>query len=112
VRFKRPSKVFHDMVASGGVRILRLPGAVPFDRGVPLIANGHEEERQQPAGYAVSRTLPREPLRRSRNSRFSFAYLTRNGLSHIHRRRVASDIWRADPSFRERYLDCFFYRLG
>jgi glc operon protein GlcG len=39
VRFKRPSKVFQDMVAGGGagLRILRLPGAVPFDGGVPLM---------------------------------------------------------------------------
>jgi glc operon protein GlcG len=41
VRFKRPSKVFQDMVASGGsgLRILRLPGAVPFDGGIPLIVH-------------------------------------------------------------------------
>ena len=39
VRFKRPSKVFQDMVGSGGagLRILRLPGAVPFDGGVLLM---------------------------------------------------------------------------
>jgi len=42
VRFKRPSKVFQDMVASGGagLRALRLSGAVPFDGGIPLLVNG------------------------------------------------------------------------
>ncbi len=42
VRFKRPSKVFQDMVASGGagLRALRLTGAVPFDGGIPLIVHG------------------------------------------------------------------------
>jgi uncharacterized protein GlcG (DUF336 family) len=42
VRFKRPSKVFQDLVAGGGngLRILRLPGAVPFEGGIPLIIDG------------------------------------------------------------------------
>jgi glc operon protein GlcG len=42
VRFKRPSKAFQDLVAGGGVglRILRLPGAVPFEGGIPLIIDG------------------------------------------------------------------------
>jgi len=41
-RFKRPSKVFQDMVAGGGagLRILRLTGAAPFEGGVPLIIDG------------------------------------------------------------------------
>jgi glc operon protein GlcG len=42
VRFKRPSKVFQDTVAGGGtgLRVLRLPGAVPLEGGVPLIVEG------------------------------------------------------------------------
>jgi glc operon protein GlcG len=42
VRFKRSSKVFQDLVAGGGngLRILRLPGAVPFEGGIPLIIDG------------------------------------------------------------------------
>lgn len=40
--FKRPTKVFEDAVAKGGVgvRILRLEGAVPLEGGVPLISEG------------------------------------------------------------------------
>jgi len=39
VRFKRPSKAFQDVVAGGGVglRVLRLPGAVPLEGGIPLM---------------------------------------------------------------------------
>jgi glc operon protein GlcG len=42
VRFKGPSKAFQDLVAGGGagLRILRLPGAVPIEGGVPLVAEG------------------------------------------------------------------------
>ena len=42
VRFKRPSKAFQDQVASGGsgLRILRLPGAVPLEGGIPLVIDG------------------------------------------------------------------------
>jgi glc operon protein GlcG len=41
-KFKRPSKAFQDLVAGGGagLRILRLPGAVPFEGGIPLITEG------------------------------------------------------------------------
>lgn len=40
--FKRPSKVFQDVLAAGGVglRILGLEGAVPVDGGVPLLMDG------------------------------------------------------------------------
>jgi uncharacterized protein GlcG (DUF336 family) len=40
--FKRPTKAFQDIVASGGVglRILGLEGAVPVDGGVPLMLDG------------------------------------------------------------------------
>jgi uncharacterized protein GlcG (DUF336 family) len=39
--FKRPSKVFEDLVAGGGngLRFLDLPGAMPIGGGVPLIVN-------------------------------------------------------------------------
>jgi uncharacterized protein GlcG (DUF336 family) len=40
--FKRPTKVFQDIVAGGGngLRILRLEGAVPIEGGVPLVMEG------------------------------------------------------------------------
>jgi len=40
--FKRPTKVFQDIVAGGGngLRILRLEGAVPIEGGVPLLMDG------------------------------------------------------------------------
>jgi len=40
--FKRPTKAFQDVVASGGagLRILSLQGAVPIEGGVPLVMNG------------------------------------------------------------------------
>lgn len=40
--FRRPSKVFQDVVASGGagLRILNLPAGAPFNGGLPLIVNG------------------------------------------------------------------------
>jgi len=40
--FKRPTKVFQDIVAGGGsgLRILRLEGAVPIEGGVPLVMDG------------------------------------------------------------------------
>jgi glc operon protein GlcG len=42
VLFRRPTKVFEDVLAGGGVglRILTLPGAVPIEGGVPIIAGG------------------------------------------------------------------------
>jgi glc operon protein GlcG len=40
--FKRPTKVFQDIVAGGGsgIRILGLEGAVPVEGGVPLVMDG------------------------------------------------------------------------
>lgn len=40
--FKRPTKVFEDLVANGGVglRILSLPGAVPLEGGEPIMFQG------------------------------------------------------------------------
>ena len=40
--FRRPSKVFEDLVAQGGIglRTLALPGAAPFEGGVPIVSDG------------------------------------------------------------------------
>jgi uncharacterized protein GlcG (DUF336 family) len=38
--FKRPSKAFEDVVLSGKVQTLKLPGAVPLEGGVPLLVEG------------------------------------------------------------------------
>jgi glc operon protein GlcG len=40
--FKRPTKVFQDILAAGGdgLRVLALEGAVPVEGGVPLIVDG------------------------------------------------------------------------
>lgn len=40
--FKRPTKVFEDVVANGGpgLRVLAIPGAFPIEGGEPIIVNG------------------------------------------------------------------------
>ena len=40
--FKRPTKAFQDVIASGGegLRILGLPGAIPVEGGIPLVVDG------------------------------------------------------------------------
>jgi glc operon protein GlcG len=40
LNFKRPTKAFEDVVAGGRNAILSLPGVVPVEGGVPLMANG------------------------------------------------------------------------
>jgi uncharacterized protein GlcG (DUF336 family) len=42
VAFRRPTKVFQDLVAQGGanLRLLRLTGANPLDGGLPIVADG------------------------------------------------------------------------
>jgi glc operon protein GlcG len=42
ILFKRPTKSFDDAVVAGGggLRILKLPGAMPIEGGIPLIENG------------------------------------------------------------------------
>jgi glc operon protein GlcG len=42
VAFKRPTKAFEDVLASGGagLRVLRLPGALPLEGGIPLLLDG------------------------------------------------------------------------
>jgi uncharacterized protein GlcG (DUF336 family) len=38
--FKRPTKVFEDMVAGGRAAMLALPGSLPLEGGLPLEADG------------------------------------------------------------------------
>ena len=40
--FRRPSKAFQDIVSAGGegLRMLGMPGVVPIDGGLPLVASG------------------------------------------------------------------------
>jgi uncharacterized protein GlcG (DUF336 family) len=40
--FRRPTKVFEDLIAQGGagLRILRLPDALPIEGGLPILSNG------------------------------------------------------------------------
>ena len=40
--FRRPTKVFEEMLATGGVtnKVLKLPGALPIEGGLPIISNG------------------------------------------------------------------------
>jgi glc operon protein GlcG len=40
--FRRPSKAFQDTIAAGGegMRMLKLPGALPIEGGLPLIVEG------------------------------------------------------------------------
>lgn len=40
VLFKRPTKVFEDQLAGGRTAVLRLPGALPVEGGIPLMADG------------------------------------------------------------------------
>src|ERR1700687_4796668 len=40
IAFKRPTQVFEDAVAGGRTALLRLPGAIPVEGGLPLIAGG------------------------------------------------------------------------
>jgi glc operon protein GlcG len=42
VFYRRPTKVFQDLVGQGGpnIRLLRLPGASPVEGGIPLVVDG------------------------------------------------------------------------
>jgi len=40
VLFKRPTKVFEDQLAGGRTAVLKLPGALPVEGGIPLMADG------------------------------------------------------------------------
>jgi glc operon protein GlcG len=38
--FKKPTKVFEELIASGRTAMLRLPGATPIEGGLPLLNKG------------------------------------------------------------------------
>jgi len=38
--FRRPSKAFEDQLVGGRMAILRLPGAMPFEGGEPVVVDG------------------------------------------------------------------------
>jgi glc operon protein GlcG len=40
VHFKRPTKAMEDVVAGGRVVVMTLPGAIPVEGGLPLMAEG------------------------------------------------------------------------
>lgn len=40
IKFKRPSKAFEDAVAGGRQVVMRLPGALPVEGGIPLTVGG------------------------------------------------------------------------
>ncbi|MDX2266812.1 MAG: heme-binding protein [Bryobacter sp.] len=40
VRFKRPTKAFEDALVGGRQAILKVPGAMPVEGGLPLMMNG------------------------------------------------------------------------
>ncbi len=40
VNFKRPTKAFEDQLAGGRTAILKLPGALPVEGGIPLMIDG------------------------------------------------------------------------
>jgi len=39
ISFKRPSKVYEDMVAAGRTTILRVPGVTPIEGGLPIVVD-------------------------------------------------------------------------
>ncbi len=39
--FKRPTKVFEEIIAGGRTAMLTLPGATPIEGGLPLLNDGH-----------------------------------------------------------------------
>jgi uncharacterized protein GlcG (DUF336 family) len=40
VKFKRPTKAFEDALVGGRQAILKLPGAIPVEGGLPLVVDG------------------------------------------------------------------------
>jgi glc operon protein GlcG len=42
INFKRPTKIFEDLVAAGGIglRLLKAPGILPMEGGLPLVQDG------------------------------------------------------------------------
>jgi glc operon protein GlcG len=41
ISFKRSTKIYEDMVAGGRTAILRVPGVIPIEGGLPLVVDGH-----------------------------------------------------------------------
>lgn len=41
ISFKRPTKIYEDMVAGGRTAILGIPGIIPIEGGLPLVVDGH-----------------------------------------------------------------------
>ena len=54
--WKRPTKVFQDTLASGGVglRVLSLPGAIPVEGGLPVMGTTGERDRLAPSALALA----------------------------------------------------------
>jgi uncharacterized protein GlcG (DUF336 family) len=40
LQFRRPTKIFGDLLAKGNTAVLKLPGIVPSEGGVPLVSGG------------------------------------------------------------------------
>jgi glc operon protein GlcG len=40
ISFKRPTKVYEDMVAGGRTAILGIPGVIPIEGGLPIVVDG------------------------------------------------------------------------
>lgn len=40
ISFKRPTKAYEDMVAGGRTAILRVPGVIPIEGGLPIVVDG------------------------------------------------------------------------
>jgi uncharacterized protein GlcG (DUF336 family) len=39
--FGRPTKVYEEQLAGGRMAVLKIPGAMPFEGGVPIVVDGH-----------------------------------------------------------------------
>ncbi len=40
IRFKRPTKSMEDAVAAGRMVVMKLPGAIPVEGGIPIVVEG------------------------------------------------------------------------
>jgi uncharacterized protein GlcG (DUF336 family) len=40
IAFRRPTKIWEEQVAAGSIRYLGLPGALPIEGGLPIVAEG------------------------------------------------------------------------
>jgi glc operon protein GlcG len=41
IAFRRPTKIWEEHIAEGRMRYLGLPGALPIEGGLPILARGH-----------------------------------------------------------------------